>query len=88
MLAVLLHRTGPISAYDFLSAQFLFVASSIATWAIFESFPEFFVRSSDLATVALVTALSYALAALLMVVLPEPRAVAITICRKLIALMQ
>jgi len=35
-----------------------------------------------------VTALSYALAALLIVALPEPRAVAISICRKLIALTQ
>ena len=88
VLAVLLHRTGPISAYDFLSAQFLFVASSAATWAIFESLPKFFVGSSDLLTVAMVTALSYALAALLALAFPEPRNVAMTIWRKLINLTQ
>ena len=88
MLAVLLHRTGPVSAYDFLSAQFLFVTSSVATWAIFESFPKFFVGTSDLLTVAMVTALSYALAALLALAFPEPRNVAMTIWRKLINLTQ
>ena len=43
VLAVLMQRTGPVSAYDFLLPQILFVISSFVTWAIFKSLTDFFV---------------------------------------------
>ena len=86
VLAVLIQRTGPVSAYDFLLPQILFVISSFIMWAIFKSWTDFFQSPSDIVTVAMVTVLSYALAALLALALPESRRIATTICRKLVAL--
>ncbi|MDW6022556.1 lipopolysaccharide biosynthesis protein [Mesorhizobium sp. BAC0120] len=84
VLTWLMHRVGPVSAYDFLMAQFLYVFSSLATWAIFNFFPDAFVRSSNLVTVILVTALSYLLAGLITLAVPEPRRVAFVIGKKVI----
>lgn len=82
-LAVLMHRTGPVSAWDFLLLQFLYVGSSLAAWAAVALVPDFFVRPSDLLTVVLVTALNYGLAALLTLAVPQSRQVAVSVCRKL-----
>jgi PST family polysaccharide transporter len=84
VLTWLMHRIGRVSAYDFLMVQFLYLVSSLATWGIFNAFPDLFVRSSHLMTVIFVTALSYLLAGLLTVALPEPRHVAFVIGKKVI----
>lgn len=85
VLAVLMQRTGPVSAYDFLLPQILFVISSFVMWAIFKSLTDFFVSPSDIVTVMMVTILSYALAGLLALALPQPRRIATTILGKLAA---
>jgi O-antigen/teichoic acid export membrane protein len=83
VLAVMIHRTGPVSAQDFLLVQFLYVASSIMAWAAVKLLPAVFLLASNLMTVVLVTALSYAFAALLTLVVPQSRQATISVYRKL-----
>jgi O-antigen/teichoic acid export membrane protein len=85
VLAFLMHRVGPATALDFLKVQFLFLASSFATWVVFKSFPGLFLRASGMLTVVLVAALSYALAGLLMFALPGSRRIATDLFRKAVS---
>jgi PST family polysaccharide transporter len=87
-LAVLMHRTGPVTARDFLLVQFLYVISSAAVWAGVKLFPEIFILPSNLWTVVLVAGLSYALAGLLTFAVPDSRRVALTVCGKLVGAMR
>jgi PST family polysaccharide transporter len=76
VLAVTVHRVGPVSGYDFALVQLFYVASSIMAWAVTRIFPDVFMQSNDLAAIALTVILSYGLAILFTLAAPTPRRVA------------
>jgi O-antigen/teichoic acid export membrane protein len=73
VLAVLLHRLGPVSAGDFLIVQGLFIVSALLAWLGFRSLPEALIARSDLVAVVVALVLNYAIALILMLLLPQPR---------------
>lgn len=72
VLAALLHRVGPITAWDFLMPQLLFVVSALAAWACYLALPHSWV-SWNLSAIAIAVGLNYGLALLLMLAVPTPR---------------
>ena len=73
VLAVVVHRTGPITAADFLSMQGLFVTAAAASWFVYHALPQPWTSGSDLLAIALAVAVSYAIAAALMLAFPPSR---------------
>lgn len=73
VLAVLLQRMGPVSAADFLMVQGLFVVSSLLTWGTYHLLPASLIARSDLLVVVLMVCLSYAIALVLMLAVPQSR---------------
>jgi PST family polysaccharide transporter len=73
VLAVAVHRVGPVSGYDFALVQLFYVASSIVAWVLTRLFPEIFGQPNGLAAIALTVILCYGLAALFTLLVPAPR---------------
>ncbi|BCH23907.1 lipopolysaccharide biosynthesis protein [Mesorhizobium sp. L-8-3] len=73
VLAVLLHRVGPVTAGDFLIVQALFIAAALVSWGIFSSLPAQMTSGSDMVAVAVAIVLNYAVTLLLMLLLPQAR---------------
>ncbi|MBN9075603.1 MAG: lipopolysaccharide biosynthesis protein [Rhizobiales bacterium 65-79] len=79
VLAVAVHRVGPVSGYDFALVQFFYVGSSIAAWLLLHFFPGIFLRSSDFADIVVAALLCYGLAVLFTLAVPGPRRMALRI---------
>jgi O-antigen/teichoic acid export membrane protein len=79
VLAVAVHRVGPVSGYDFALVQFFYVGSSIAAWLLLHFFPDIFLRSSDFADIVVAALLCYGLAVLFTLAVPGPRRMALRI---------
>ncbi|RWF42350.1 MAG: lipopolysaccharide biosynthesis protein [Mesorhizobium sp.] len=73
VLAVLVHRVGPVTASDFLIMQGLFIVSSLLAWLAYLGLPASLTAQSDLLAVALALCLNYGLALVLMLILPQSR---------------
>ncbi|RVC60488.1 lipopolysaccharide biosynthesis protein, partial [Mesorhizobium sp. M4B.F.Ca.ET.088.02.2.1] len=71
VLAVLVHRVGPVTASDFLIMQGLFIVSSLLAWLAYLGLPASLTAQSDLLAVALALCLNYGLALVLMLILPQ-----------------
>jgi PST family polysaccharide transporter len=76
VLAVAVHRAGPVSGYDFALVQLFYVASSTVAWMLLRFFPDVFLRFDDFADIVVAAALSYGLAALFTLAAPGPRRMA------------
>lgn len=72
VLAALLHRVGPVSAWDFLTPQLLFIASALAAWACYHALPQPWL-AWDIVAIAVALALNYGIALVLMLLLPNSR---------------
>lgn len=73
VLAVLLHRIGPVTAADFLIVQALFIVAALVSWGIFRLLPAQMTSGADIVTVAVAIVLNYAIALVLMLLLPQAR---------------
>jgi hypothetical protein len=73
VLAVLVHRVGPVTAGDFLIMQGLFIVSSLLAWGAYLALPDTLIGQSNLLALALATGLNYGLALVLMLVFRQPR---------------
>jgi O-antigen/teichoic acid export membrane protein len=73
VLAVLVHRVGPVTAGDFLIMQGLFIVSSLLAWLAYLGLPASLTGQSGLLAVALALCLNYGLALILMLILPQSR---------------
>ncbi|TIW70360.1 MAG: lipopolysaccharide biosynthesis protein, partial [Mesorhizobium sp.] len=73
VLAVLVHRVGPVTAGDFLIMQGLFIVSSLLAWLAYLELPASLTGQSDLLAVALALCLNYGLALILMLIFPQSR---------------
>jgi O-antigen/teichoic acid export membrane protein len=73
VLAVLVHRVGPVTAGDFLIMQGLFIVSSLLAWLAYLGLPASLTGQSGLLAVALALCLNYGLALVLMLILPQSR---------------
>jgi len=73
VLAVLVHRVGPVTAADFLIMQGLFIVSSLLAWLAYLGLPASLTGQSGLLAVALALCLNYGLALVLMLILPQSR---------------
>lgn len=81
VLAVLLHRVGPVTAGDFLTVQGLFVVSALLAWLAFQSLPGALI-GADLIAIAIALVLNYTIAFILALLLPQSRkALATTLYR-------
>jgi O-antigen/teichoic acid export membrane protein len=73
VLAVLVHRVGPVTAGDFLIMQGLFIVSSLLAWLAYLGLPASLTGQSGVLAVALALCLNYGLALVLMLILPQSR---------------
>lgn len=73
VLAVLLHRIGPVTAGDFLVVQALFIVAALVSWGVFRLLPAQMTSGADIVTVAVAIVLNYAIALVLMLLLPQAR---------------
>lgn len=73
VLAVLVHRVGPVTAGDFLIMQGLFIVSSLLAWLAYLGLPASLTGQSGLLAVALALCLNYGLALVMMLILPQSR---------------
>jgi hypothetical protein len=73
VLAVLVHRVGPVTATDFLGIQGLFVISSLLAWFAYHQLPASLTGQSDLLAVFLAVALNYGIGLILMLAVPRSR---------------
>ncbi|TXR50010.1 lipopolysaccharide biosynthesis protein [Phyllobacterium endophyticum] len=73
VLAVLVHRVGPVTAMDVLLVQGLFIVSALLAWGAYFSLPLSLTTGSDLRSVILALVLNYAIALVLMLLLPRSR---------------
>ncbi|RUW24122.1 lipopolysaccharide biosynthesis protein [Mesorhizobium sp. M4B.F.Ca.ET.215.01.1.1] len=73
VLAVLVHRVGPVTAGDFLIMQGLFIVSSLLAWLAYLGLPASLAGQSDLLAVALALCLNYGFALVLMLIFPQSR---------------
>jgi O-antigen/teichoic acid export membrane protein len=73
VLAVLVHRVGPVTATDFLLMQGLFIASSVLAWFLYLWLPASLTGQSDLLAVFLALALNYGIGLVFMLAVPQSR---------------
>ncbi|MER9540605.1 lipopolysaccharide biosynthesis protein [Mesorhizobium sp. M0437] len=78
VLAVLVHRVGPVTAADFLVMQGLFIASSLLAWSVYRELPASLTSQSDLLAVVLAVALNYSIGLVLMLALRQSRSALFT----------
>ncbi|MER8591993.1 lipopolysaccharide biosynthesis protein [Mesorhizobium sp. M1182] len=78
VLAVLVHRVGPVTAADFLVMQGLFIASSLLAWSVYRELPASLTSQSDLLAVVLAGALNYSIGLVLMLALRQSRSALFT----------
>ncbi|RUX27290.1 lipopolysaccharide biosynthesis protein [Mesorhizobium sp. M2A.F.Ca.ET.042.01.1.1] len=78
VLAVMIHRVGPVTAGDFLIMQGLFILSSLLAWLAYLGLPASLTGQSDLLAVVLALCLDYGLAFVLMAIFPQPRRILLT----------
>ncbi|MER8385577.1 lipopolysaccharide biosynthesis protein [Mesorhizobium sp. M1428] len=78
VLAVLVHRVGPVTAADFLVMQGLFIASSLLAWSVYRELPASLTGQSDLLAVVLAVALNYSIGLILMLALRQSRSALFT----------
>ncbi|SCB27355.1 lipopolysaccharide biosynthesis protein [Rhizobium hainanense] len=72
-LAAQLHRVGPVTAFDFLLMQALFLTSSAIAWLPYHALVRSLGTSSDLVTIAIAVVCNYAIALILVSLLPQSR---------------
>ncbi|MGN6584983.1 MAG: lipopolysaccharide biosynthesis protein [Rhizobiaceae bacterium] len=82
VLTAIVQRIGPVSAFDFLLAQALYVGSSILAWLVFRSLPASLARSNDLLAIIVAVALSYLFAAIVTLLVPKSRVMSWIVIRK------
>ncbi|MGG7517680.1 lipopolysaccharide biosynthesis protein [Allorhizobium undicola] len=73
VLACVLHRVGPVTAFDFLSIQVTFVTSAGLSWLCFRQIAATGWITSDILSVAVAALLNYGIAAVLVVAFPTSR---------------
>jgi O-antigen/teichoic acid export membrane protein len=73
VLAVLVQRVGPVSATDVLLVQGLFIVSALLAWLGYWLLPLPVIARSDFLSVILAVLLNYAIALVLMLLLPQSR---------------
>lgn len=73
VLAVLIHRVGPVSAFDFLLVQSLFVVSAILAWLAFRALPEALTNGNAILSIATAVLVSYGIALALALAVPQSR---------------
>lgn len=78
VLAVLVHRVGPVTAADFLIMQGLFIVSSLLAWSVYRELPASLTGQSDLLAVVLAVALNYSIGLVLMLALRQSRSALFT----------
>ncbi|MER8971269.1 MULTISPECIES: lipopolysaccharide biosynthesis protein [unclassified Mesorhizobium] len=78
VLAVLVHRVGPVTAADFLVMQGLFITSSLLAWSVYRELPASLTGQSDLLAVVLAVALNYSIGLVLMLALRQSRSALFT----------
>ncbi|MER8955101.1 lipopolysaccharide biosynthesis protein [Mesorhizobium sp. M0833] len=78
VLAVLVHRVGPVTAADFLIMQGLFIVSSLLAWSVYRELPASLTGQSDLLAVVLAVALNYSIGLILMLALRQSRSALFT----------
>ncbi|MER9561445.1 lipopolysaccharide biosynthesis protein [Mesorhizobium sp. M0571] len=78
VLAVLVHRVGPVTAADFLIMQGLFIVSSLLAWSVYRWLPASLTGQSDLLAVVLAVALNYSIGLILMLALRQSRSALFT----------
>ena len=88
VLAAMVRRTGPVSAFDFLLAQSLYIGSSLLAWFAFRSLPAALTGSNDLLAIVMAVALSYLLAALVTLLVPWSRSMAWDVIRKFVGVIR
>lgn len=73
VLAVLIHRVGPVSALDFLLVQGLFVVSGLLAWLAYGALPEGLTGRNAILSIIVAIVVSYGIALTLALVLPQSR---------------
>jgi O-antigen/teichoic acid export membrane protein len=88
VLAAIVHRTGPVSASDFLLAQSLYIGSSFLAWLAFRSLPAGLTGSSNLLAIVVAGVLSYLFAVIVTLLVPQARAIAWDVSRKFVSVVR
>lgn len=73
VLAVMIGRTGPVSALDFLMVQGLLIVAAAVTWLGYGYLPAALTAQSNIVAAITAAALSYAVALAFMVAVPQSR---------------
>lgn len=72
-LAFLLHRIGPVSAFDYLGIHAVFLGSSLLAWFVFETLPETLTGASGPIAIIMALGLSYTGALIATAMIPPSR---------------
>lgn len=73
VLAVLMQRVGPVSSVDFLMVQALLIVAAAVAWVGYGYLPKTLVAQSNIVAAASAAILSYAVALIFMLVVPQSR---------------
>ncbi|WP_432286141.1 lipopolysaccharide biosynthesis protein [Aminobacter sp. BA135] len=73
VLAVMIGRTGPVTALDFLMVQGLLIIAAAMTWLTYDYLPAALIAQSNIVAAITAAALSYAVALAFMVAVPQSR---------------
>ncbi len=73
VLAVLMQRVGPVSSLDFLMVQSLLIVAAAVAWIGYGYLPESLVTQSNIVAAASAAVLSYAVALIFMLAVPQSR---------------
>lgn len=73
VLAVLMQRVGPVSSIDFLMVQALLIVAAAVAWIGYGYLPETLVAQSNIVAAASAAILSYAVALIFMLAVPQSR---------------
>lgn len=73
VLAVMIGRTGPVTALDFLMVQGLLIIAAAMTWLAYDHLPAALIAQSNIVAAITAAALSYAVALAFMVAVPQSR---------------
>jgi O-antigen/teichoic acid export membrane protein len=73
VLAVLLHRIGPVTGWDFVSIQGVFLVSSLLAWLGYDALAKSELLGNDLWSIAAAVVLNYGIALVFAVIYPASR---------------
>lgn len=73
VLATLIHRVGPVSAFDFLLVQGVFVGSAFLAWLAYGSMPAGLTGGNPLIAIFVAVVLSYGIALAMALIVPQSR---------------